>query len=98
MKASRPFTEYLDKKLQEPGEAEAYLNAALDEGDDVFLLALNDVARAYGIAKVAEQTELARTNLYRMLSKGGNPRLSSLEAILDALGMRLRIESKDTAA
>lgn len=51
-----------------------YLEAAL-EGDDprVFLMALKDVAEAYGgLAKLAKTTGLNRENLYRMLS-GGQP-------------------------
>jgi DNA-binding phage protein len=55
-KATKDYKEYLRETLADPEEAAAYLNAALEEGDEsVFLLALRDVAEAHGIAKLAEQ-------------------------------------------
>ena len=55
-----------------------YLNAALEEGDsDFFVKAVGDVARAKGMMKVAGTTGLGRQNLYRSLSKGGNPRVGT---------------------
>ncbi len=49
IKQHRDFQEYLHEKLQDPKEALAYLNAALqDEDDRVFLLALKDVLEARG--------------------------------------------------
>jgi probable addiction module antidote protein len=97
MTRSRRYEEVLDEDLQHPAEAAGYLNACLEEGDaEVFLLALRDVARARGgIAKLAEVTELNREHLYRMLSQNGNPELRSLEALLDALGLRLAITLKE---
>ena len=48
-KQHRNFQEYLYEKLQDPKEALAYLNAALqDEDDRIFLLALRDVLEARG--------------------------------------------------
>ncbi len=41
------------------------------------------------MAKVSKTAHLNREGLYDMLSKKGNPRLSSLEAILEALGLKL---------
>jgi DNA-binding phage protein len=38
---------------------------------------------------------LNRETLYRTLSENGNPRLSSLGLIIEALGLRLSIESPD---
>jgi len=97
MARSRRYEEVLDEDLQDPAEAAGYLNACLEEGDaEVFLLALRDVARARGgIAKLAEVTQLNREHLYRMLSENGNPELRSLEALLDALGLRLAITLKE---
>jgi len=65
----------------------------LEENDPAaFLLALKDVAEVHGgLAKVADTAELNRENLYRMLSESGNPRISSLNAILQAFGLRLSI-------
>jgi probable addiction module antidote protein len=80
---------------QDLQEAQAYLNAALEDGDsEVFLLALRDVAEARlgGMRQLANQTQLNRESLYRMLSEKGNPELSSLNAILTSLGFRLAVE------
>jgi len=41
---------------------------------------------------VAEQANLNPTQLYRTLSPKGNPALSSLTAILKAMGLRLAVQ------
>ena len=90
----RDFKEYLFEKLQDPKEALAYLNAALqDEDDRVFLLAIKDVLEARGgdISDLAELTKLDRVNLYRILSLKGNPRWSSIKAIIHALQLNLSV-------
>ena len=46
-----------------------------------------------GLRHLAEATGLNRETLYRTLSENGNPRLSSLGLIVEALGLRLSIES-----
>lgn len=74
-----------------------YLKSALEELDDpkhraVGLLALRDVAEAYGgLAAVAQEAGITREALYRALSPSGNPTLKTLLAILHALGMRLSV-------
>jgi probable addiction module antidote protein len=68
--------------------AAGYLTAALEEGEDVFLLAIRDVVEAQGrIGQLARATRLNRENLYGMLSRNGNPRLSSITAIVNELGL-----------
>jgi len=44
----------------------------------VFLLALRDVADAFGIRRIAAKAHLNRENIYKMLSAKGNPKISSL--------------------
>ncbi len=95
-KAKKPRTsdykEFLMKRLQDPKLAAGYLTAALAEGEEAFLLAVKDVAAAHGgITPLARRTKLNREGLYDMLSEKGNPRLSSLTAILKAFGMQLEI-------
>jgi probable addiction module antidote protein len=95
------YKEHLLKELKDSEYAAGYLTAALEEGEDVFLLALRDVAQAHGgIAGLAHATKLNRENLYEMLSADGNPRLSSITAILDKLGFQVNFRPKptDTAA
>jgi probable addiction module antidote protein len=93
------YHEDLLERLKDPAYAVEYLEAALEEGDmpDVFLLALRNVAEARGMTRLARETKLNRENLYAMLSEHGNPVLSSLYTILDALGMRLSISRKQAA-
>ena len=102
MTRSGAYKETLDLILTDPQEAAAYLTTALEDGPDVFLLALRDVADVHGgIKQLAEVTDLNRENMYRMLSEDGNPRISSLTAILHALGLKLSItpeKSGPTAA
>lgn len=87
------YEEGLHQALREPAEAAAYLDAALEEGDlQSFLLALRDVAEAQGMSNTARAANLNRENLYRMLATNGNPQLSSLNALLHSLGLRLAIE------
>ncbi len=93
MNKSKSYQEDLIESLRDPREAEAYLNAALEEEDpELFLLALRNVAEAQGgVAQLAEKAKLNRENLYKMLSERGNPELRSLEALLHALGFRLAV-------
>ncbi len=98
MARARDYRDHLDEVLVDDEEALGYLNAALEDSAEVFLLALRDVARARkgGLPALAEAAQLNREHLYRMLSENGNPELRSLEALLDALGFRLSVELKAT--
>ena len=86
--------------LQSTEDIEAYLNAALEDGDErVLLRALRTAAeKTGGISRLAGQTGLARESLYRALSEDGNPRFSSLVAILKAMGLELAVRSRRDAA
>jgi probable addiction module antidote protein len=91
---STRYEEGLHTALADSLEAAAYLNAALEDDDPkVFLLALRDVAEARGMAAVARDARLNRENLYKILSREGNPQLSSLNALLRTLGLRLAVEA-----
>ena len=88
-----PYIDGLRERLKDPVYAAAYLDAALEENDqEVFLLALRDVADARGFTAVDQEADLNRENLYRMLSRQGNPQLSSLTALLKSMGLRLAVE------
>jgi DNA-binding phage protein len=45
------------------------------------------------VAQLAEKTKIDRENLYKILSKRGNPELRSLDALSHALRFRLAITS-----
>jgi probable addiction module antidote protein len=87
MPPSRPYKVGLNERLKEPEYAAAYLNAAKKESQEVFLLALRDVAEVHKISKVAAAAGVNRETLYRTLSVRGNPTLASLEKILGVLGL-----------
>lgn len=90
---TKDYKDYLYERLQVPAEAAEYLNAALeDEDTSVFLLALRDVAESIGIGRVARASELNRENLYRILSDQGNPRLSSMLSVMQAIGVQLQVK------
>lgn len=89
-----PYKNILAPKLQDPEIAAEYLTACFEEGPDVFLLALRDVVDAQGgVARAAELSKLNRESLYRLFSADGNPRLSSLNAVLSALGLKVTFEA-----
>jgi probable addiction module antidote protein len=80
----------LHKKLEDPEQAAEYLTACYEEGPEVFLVGLRDVVQAQGgVARAAELSKLNRESLYRLISRDGNPRLSSLDAVLTALGLKV---------
>jgi len=81
------ITEHLKTREQR----EAYLNAALEDGDpSVIAAALGDVARAEGMSKVARKTGLGRESLYKALSPDGNPALATVLKVLKAFDLNLR--------
>lgn len=97
--ATANYNDGLLERLQDPAYASEYLNEALKEGSqELFMLALRDVARAKGMTNAARQANLNRETLYRMLSEKGNPNLSSLSKLLDTFGLALTIKEKETAA
>jgi probable addiction module antidote protein len=79
---------------QDPAYALELLNSILEDGEQSeLLIVLRQMAKAFGGMQVlAEKTDLNPTQLYRTLSKEGNPALSSLTAILKAMGLRLAVK------
>ena len=92
--ASVPYEDTLIESLKDPEEAAAYLEAALEDGNQaVLMLALRQVAKARGgVAAIARKSKLTREATYRMLSETGNPALSSLTALLAATGLQLSVK------
>jgi probable addiction module antidote protein len=82
-------------RLKDLQYAQLYLDAAAKESQETFLLALRDVAEAQkGMSQLAEEADVNRENLYRALSEDGNPRLSTLGSVLEALGMEWSVALK----
>ena len=71
--------------------AEYLTAAAEDEDPNVLLAAIANVAKARGMARVAEAAGLGRESLYKALSAGAHPRYETVSAVLRALGVKLSI-------
>jgi probable addiction module antidote protein len=83
----------IEELRADPELAAEYLNAAVEDGDPrVYLTALRTVAEAQGMAKVAKAAGVPRESLYRALSSTGNPRFSTLNAILKAAGLKMAVQ------
>lgn len=82
----------LMEDLADPQESEAYLNAAMEDSEEMFLVALRDVAEASQLATVAETAGITREPIYRMLRDKGNPTYTSRAGILRAVGLKLAVK------
>lgn len=84
---------WLQEQLKDPGFTAEYLTAAAEDAEPrVYLAALKKVAEARGgLAEVARRAKLPRESVSRALSPKGNPRWSTLSAILRALGLKVSL-------
>ncbi|OGB83200.1 putative addiction module antidote protein [candidate division TM6 bacterium RIFCSPHIGHO2_12_FULL_32_22] len=95
----KSYDEFLIDMLKDPHEAEAYLNEAFKEcrsGDpesqELLLIALKNVAIAQGgLSELSTKTGLGRESLYKSLSKKGNPKLTTLTTLINAMGFEIKI-------
>ena len=86
------YEEGLLERLIDPEYATGYLNAVLEGGDnDEFLIALQHVAKAHGIAKVARRAHLGRESMYKALSGKTSPRLETVNRVLHAVGLKIAV-------
>ncbi len=84
------------KFLETEEDIVAYLDAVMEESDLSFLCkALGDVARSRGMTEIAKKTGMSRESLYKALSAKGNPSLSTVAAVLDAMGLRLSVAPRE---
>lgn len=81
--------------LKTPEDIAAYLEAAMEDEDErVLLLALRNAATAIGgMSELSRRTGLSRETLYRTLSEDGNPKFSTLRAILKAFGLTISVHA-----
>ena len=72
-----------------------YLDACMEEdsGDGALIrTALNNIARAKGMGKLAESAGMTRQGLYKALSSEGNPSFATMMKIIKALGVKLHVQ------
>lgn len=96
MKRSEDYKADLLAELRSDTEfAAEYLSAAKADSSEAFLVALRDVAEARkGMKRVAKEARVNRENLYRALSKKGNPRMETLDSVLSVLGIEIKFVAK----
>jgi probable addiction module antidote protein len=69
------------------------LNIALEQGDPVFIAyVLGVLARAEGMALIAEKIGIRRTVLYKELCVKGNPKFTTVLKVFKALGLQLNVK------
>ena len=67
-----------------------YLSQVLNDADDDELIrALGHIAKARGMAQIAEDAGLGRESLYKALAPGARPRYDTVLKVTRALGIRL---------
>ncbi|MDL2263597.1 helix-turn-helix domain-containing protein [Synergistaceae bacterium OttesenSCG-928-I11] len=91
----------IDKFKKDPSFAKMAIADELEEyaetGEIAYLLStLRQVAAAKGMVKLAKEAGLGRTTLYEVLN-GSNPRIATLNKILNALGFRMLFVAVDNA-
>ena len=87
--------------VEHPDEMGLYLEACIDEdpGDgSVIRAALNDIARAQNMSELARETGMTRAGIYRALANDGNPSFTTILKIIQAMGLRIRIEGMQPSA
>jgi len=96
----KDYREDLLTELKDPEFAAAYLEEVLQSKDKAaFLIALRDVVEAGGgVTQVAQHAQIQRQSLYKVLSKRGNPTLTTLQDILKPLGLRVTITPVEAPA
>lgn len=80
---------------EDPAYALQLLNSILEDGEQgELMLTLRQMAKGYGgVQAIAGRAGLNPTQLYRTLSRDGNPTLSTFLALLKTMGMRLSVQA-----
>ena len=85
--------------LTTPKACAVWLDEAIATGDPKFVAySLGLIAKKVGMGKVSGLSGANRAALYRTLSGKREPRIGTVMAVLDALGMRMRISLTDETA
>jgi probable addiction module antidote protein len=91
--------EYLEDEEAILAYLEEAMRIATEDSDPSFLtVALGTVARARGMSQIAKDAGLSRESLYKALGSEGNPEFGTVLKVLQALGLKLSIQSQGTAA
>jgi probable addiction module antidote protein len=84
----------ISEHLHSPEMIAEYLNTVLEDGNTSDLTtAIGHIAKAYGMGKLAEQTGMSRTSLYKAFSDGAKPQFDTVMKVLKAIGGNLKVEA-----
>ncbi|WP_028694524.1 addiction module antidote protein [Pseudomonas cremoricolorata] len=76
--------------LNDEEEIAQFLSISLqDPNPDVFLRALQEVAKARGMSQLARDAGINRESLYKALAPGAKPRYDTVLKVVNALGVKL---------
>jgi len=69
-----------------------YLDAYLEDSTpDELREALATVARSHGVSGLSRRSGVSRPGIYKALGPDGNPSFETIQAILGAMGLRLKV-------
>lgn len=93
----RKFEAY--KYLDSEEMIQGHLAEALKDGDpQLILLALDDIAKAKGMSKIAEKSGLGRESMYKALKPDAKPRFETILKIIQAMGFCLSVQAQTPKA
>jgi len=82
--------EFLDNDEVISGYIEEVLK---DDDPNLILSALNDIAKAKGMSKIAQKSGLGRESMYKALKPDAKPRFETIMKIIKAMGFTLSIQT-----
>ena len=81
-------SEYLDSEEM----ISAYLTSIIEENDwNLLIQAIGHVAKARGMARIAEQSGLGRESLYKSFSPNAQPRFETVMKVLGAMNIKIQL-------
>lgn len=84
------------KYLKTDGDIFRYLSLAFDDGDIRHInLALSNVAKIKGMAKISKVMKVSRTSLYKSLSENSSPEFRTVNNLLNSLRIKLALVPMD---
>jgi probable addiction module antidote protein len=85
-----PFdsADYLNTAEAIAGYLDAYLE---DSTPEELREALANVARSHGVSDLSRRSGVSRPGIYKALGQDGNPSFETIQSILGAMGLRLKV-------
>ncbi len=86
------LTEFdMAEQLRTDQDIAEYISIVLAEGDTEELMrAIGYVAKAQGMAQIAQKTGLGRESLYKTFREGSKPQFETVMKVVNAIGINLQ--------